>query len=204
VDITEQDLAVRLSALPHRSIVAIVGAPGAGKSTLAESLVASQGGAALLPMDGFHLDDAVLRDLGRQERKGAPDTFDAAGLWSTLKRIRAGEDTVAVPVFDRASEISHAAARLIPARARLVLVEGNYLLLDRTPWQSLASLFDLTVMIDVPEAELRRRLTLRWQEHGLSEAEIARKLDRNDIPNGRTVSEESRDADLVLRPASAA
>ncbi len=163
--------------------------------------MASQGGAALLPMDGFHLDDAVLRDLGRQERKGAPDTFDAAGLWSTLKRIRAGEDTVAVPVFDRASEISHAAARLIPARARLVLVEGNYLLLDRTPWQSLASLFDLTVMIDVPEAELRRRLTLRWQEHGLSEAEIARKLDRNDIPNGRTVSEESREADLVLRPA---
>ena len=159
----------------------------------------AQDDAALLPMDGFHFDDAVLRDLGRLPWKGAPDTFDVGGLLSTLKRLRDGEDAVAVPVFDRDLEISRGAARIIPRRTRLIVVEGNYLLLDRTPWQSLTTFFDVTVMIDVPEDVLRDRLTARWQHHGLTEAQIARKLDDNDLPNGRTVRDESRRADLILR-----
>lgn len=192
-------LAARLAALPRRSVVAIVGAPGSGKSTLAETLIAQQPDAALLPMDGFHYDDAVLRDMGRLPFKGAPDTFDVGGLLSTLARLRRADADVAVPVFDRDLEISRGAARIIPAAARLIVVEGNYLLLDRAPWGELAPLFDLTVMIDVPEAELRRRLTARWQHYDLSPDQIAHKLEQVDLPNGRTIRNESRAADLVIR-----
>ena len=189
----------RLTTLPYRSIVAIAGAPGSGKSTLAERLVETQEDAALLPMDGFHFDDAVLTARDRLLWKGAPDTFDVAGLRVMLRRLSEKEDNVAVPVFDRRLEVSRGAARIISSRARLIVVEGNYLLLDRTPWQSLAPFFALTVMLDVPENELRRRLTDRWQTFGLTEAEIAHKLDGNDLPNGRTVRDESRPADMVIR-----
>ena len=151
-------------------------------------------------MDGYHYDDAVLQAMGRRRWKGAPDTFDVGGLRSTLSRLRdpAG-GVVAVPVFDRDLEISRGSARLIGPEARLILAEGNYLLLDRPPWSGLRPMFDLTVMIAVEEAELRRRLTDRWQGYALSAAEIAHKLDGNDLPNGRVVITESAPADLELR-----
>ncbi len=181
-----------------RSIVAIAGPPGAGKSTLAEALAGKLSDTAILPMDGFHYDDAILRDRGRLAHKGAPDTFDVGGLLSVLERLREATSDVAVPVFDRDLEISRGSARIIPYRTRLILVEGNYLLLDRTPWQGLAPCFDLTVMLRVPRDELARRLTGRWQHYGLTAEEIARKLETNDLPNGDTVREESCDADLVV------
>ncbi|EAQ03192.1 hypothetical protein OB2597_13648 [Pseudooceanicola batsensis HTCC2597] len=196
---SEPDLSERLSNLPRRSIVAIAGAPGSGKSTLAERLVEEQESAALLPMDGFHFDDTVLRDRDRLLFKGAQDTFDVGGLRSVLQRLRQEETEVAVPVFDRDLEISRGSARVISRRSRLVVVEGNYLLLDRTPWQSLRPYFDLTVMIEVPEDERRRRLTERWRHHALSPAQIAHKLDAVDLPNGRMVYSESSTPDLVLR-----
>lgn len=196
--VTVEDLTARLSALPNRSVVAIAGPPGAGKSTLAESLAATLPDAAVLPMDGFHYDDAILRHRGRLERKGATDTFDVDGLRCMLKRLREAKADVAVPVFDRELEISRGSARIIPHRTRLILVEGNYLLLDRTPWQGLAPYFDLTVMMDLPDADLTRRLTARWRHYGLSEEDVARKLSENDLPNARTVRGESREADLVL------
>lgn len=198
-----------LAADPARRVIcAIAGAPGSGKSTLAEGLVEAldarePGCAALLPMDGFHYDDLHLVPAGLRPRKGAPETFDVGGLRHMLARLRArDEEAVAVPVFDRAIEIARAGARLIPRDVRIVVAEGNYLLLDRAPWDSLRPLYDLTVMIEVPEAELRRRLTARWQGYGLSPAEIARKLDGNDLPNGRLVAAASAPADIVLRQAA--
>jgi pantothenate kinase len=188
-----------------RVICAISGAPGSGKSTGAEAIVAAlnagePGCAALLPMDGYHYDDLYLVPAGLRPRKGAPETFDVGGLRHTLVRLRArDEEAVAVPVFDRDIEIARAGARLIPRSVRIIVAEGNYLLLRRPPWDSLRPLFDVTAMIDVPEAVLRARLRARWEGYGLTPAQIAEKLDGNDIPNGRLVREESGAADFVLR-----
>lgn len=194
-----------LALAPGRRVIcAIAGAPASGKSTLAERLVdrlnaLEPGSAALLPMDGFHYDDLHLVPAGLRPRKGAPETFDVGGLRHMLLRLRANdEEAVAVPVFDRAIEIARAGARLIPRSVRVIVAEGNYLLLDRPPWDALRPLFDVTVMIEVPEDELRRRLRERWEGYGLTEEEIAWKLDGNDLPNGRVVMAESAAADFAI------
>lgn len=196
------ELGLGLLKRPGRQVMAIVGAPGAGKSTLVDRLAESLGSAvAVLPMDGFHFDDALLHQMGRRPWKGAPDTFDVGGLRSTLARLRDPEEgAVAVPVFDRDLEISRGSARLIDPQARLILVEGNYLLLNAAPWPSLRPMFDLTIRIEVPEAELRRRLTRRWEGYGLTDEQIAFKLDANDLPNGRVVMQQGAAPDFLLLP----
>lgn len=188
-----------------RVIVALAGAPGSGKSTLADKLAgklnARQPGlAAVLPMDGYHYDDLHLVPAGLRPRKGAPMTFDVGGLYHTLKRMRArDEDEVAVPVFDRKIEIARAGARLIPREVPVIVVEGNWLLLNQSPWDRLRPMFDLTVMVEVPEHVLRARLRGRWERLGLTEAEIIAKLEENDLPNGRWVRDGSVAADHVIR-----
>jgi pantothenate kinase len=143
-------------------------------------------------MDGFHYDDLYLVPAGLRPRKGAPQTFDVGGLYHTLKRLRArDEETVAVPVFDRQIEIARAGARLIPATVPVIVCEGNWLLLDQAPWTRLRPLFDISVLVDVPEQILRARLRGRWERLGLSDAEIAAKLEENDLPNGRLVRDGS-------------
>ena len=187
-----------------RTVTAIVGAPGSGKSTLAERLAlrldgAAPGSAAVLPMDGFHFDDAVLAARGLGARKGAPDTFDVGGLLHMLGRLRRNdEDEVAVPVFDRSLEISRAGARLISRAVRHVVVEGNYLLLAAEPWAALRPHFDTTVMVSVPEAVLRDRLTARWRGYGLRPEDVLAKVEGNDLPNGCFVASESASAEFVI------
>ncbi|MFO0992155.1 MAG: nucleoside triphosphate hydrolase [Hyphomicrobiales bacterium] len=195
--------AIRSHASRGRVVIALAGAPGSGKSTLAEWLAArlnedSPDSAAVLPMDGYHFDDRVLEARGLRARKGAPDTFDVAGLHHMLARLKRNEeDEVAVPVFDRDLEIARAGARLIPRSVCILIVEGNYLLLDRTPWSGLRNLFDMTVMIEVPVETLRARLRKRWVGYGLSPDQITTKLEDNDLPNGRLVSDFSVAADFV-------
>ncbi|MCG7630031.1 nucleoside/nucleotide kinase family protein [Epibacterium sp. MM17-32] len=197
--------ALALMATPGRRFLAIAGAPGSGKSTTAARLHAwletqRPGESAVLPMDGFHFDDAVLEAMGRRPWKGAPDTFDVGGLHAILRRLRDDhEDRVAVPVFDRDLEISRGSARLIDQRARLVIVEGNYLLLRQSPWDRVQALFDRTVLIEVPEPVLAARLRQRWQSYRLSDIQIQQKLEANDLPNGRLVIARSGVPDLVLR-----
>jgi len=187
-----------------RVIAALAGAPGSGKSTVAERLCealnAGQAGlAAVLPMDGYHYDDLHLVPAGLRPRKGAPETFDVGGLYHTVTRLRArDEDFVAVPVFDRDIEIARAGARMIAADVPIIIVEGNYLLLGQEPWSRLRPLFDVAVLVDVPEPVLRERLTARWQHYDLTPEEIAWKLDGNDLPNGRFVMDQSRGADFRL------
>jgi pantothenate kinase len=210
IETTTEALAGHLSGLDpsNRVICAIAGAPGSGKSTLASALVGAlnareAGCAALLPMDGYHYDDLHLVPVGLRARKGAPETFDVGGLRHTLARLRArDEEAVAVPVFDRDIEVARAGARLIPQSARIIVVEGNYLLLTRPPWDSLLACFDVTAMIDVPEPVLRARLIERWRGYGLSHEEIAAKVENNDIPNGRMVRDGSAAADLVIRQSA--
>jgi pantothenate kinase len=181
-----------------RFLVALAGPPAAGKSTLAEALVTALGrGAKAVPMDGFHYDDAVLIARGARDRKGAPDTFDVRGFLHLLRRLRR-EDEVAIPLFDRALEISRAGADIVTAEDRILVVEGNYLLLDEAPWLEAQPLFDLTVWIDVPEAELERRLHARWAHYGKTPAEAQQWIDSNDLPNIRRVVQGSGRADLVV------
>lgn len=198
-----EDLARRLAGPGAPRLVAIAGAPGSGKSTLCAALEArlnegAPGRAATVPMDGFHYDDAALDALGLRARKGAPETFDVHGLAAILARIAAREAPwVAIPLFDRAMELARAGARLVRPETEVVLVEGNYLLLDETPWDALPP-FDLAVRIAVPEAELRRRLEARWA--ALPPEEARRKVEGNDLPNGRRVEAASRAPDLLLAP----
>ena len=182
-----------------RYVVALAGPPGAGKSTLAAELVAALGkGAKAVPMDGFHYDDAVLIARGARDRKGAPDTFDVQGFLHLLRRLRT-EDEVAIPLFDRDLEISRAGADIVTAPDRILVVEGNYLLLNESPWPQTAPLFNLTVWIDVPESELDRRLLARWAHYGKTPEQARAWIDSNDLPNIRRVTQNSRPADVVLR-----
>lgn len=178
-----------------RRVVAIAGAPGAGKSTFVERLCAridddAPGLASIVAMDGFHYDDRVL---------GAPHTFDVDGLATLLARLRAddGRD-IAVPVFDRSLEIARAGADVVPASARLILVEGNYLLLGDAPWDVLHASFDVTVMLDVPRATLVERLTARWRGYGMDDTALRAKLDGNDLVNIDTVLSRSVRADFSV------
>jgi pantothenate kinase len=185
-----------------RFMVAIAGAPGSGKSTLAEQIreeLCRVGETAIVvPMDGFHFDDVILNERGDRPRKGAPFTFDVYGFITLLKRIRARELEIAIPVFHREQEAAHAGERIISGDARIVLVEGNYLLLNSTPWNQLVPLFDLTIALNVPKEELERRLIQRWLEHGFDMEAAKKKVASNDILNVEEVISKSAPADLTV------
>ncbi|TJV23784.1 MAG: nucleoside triphosphate hydrolase [Mesorhizobium sp.] len=184
----------------NRFIVAIAGPPGSGKSTLSARLheLLPEGASEVVPMDGFHYDDAVLERRGLRARKGAPETFDFAGFEALLKRIRAGEADIAIPVFDRSMELSRAAASIVATQTKFILVEGNYLLLDEEPWSRLAPLFDFSIFVDVPRHELERRLMERWHGHGRSDEDARAWIASNDLPNIERVLARRRAADLVI------
>lgn len=191
---------VKRAGTRPRFMVAIAGPPASGKSTRAEQLVGvfPQGNAALVAMDGFHYDDAVLDRIGMRSRKGAPETFDFGGFISLLQRLRAREANVAVPLFDRSMEIARNAAAIIDSDVRFIFVEGNYLLLDEEPWRALEPLFDFTIFVDVDRGELERRLVQRWRNHGRDDEAARHWIDSNDLPNVDRVLRSRRRADLVL------
>lgn len=205
--LSSDDLAALLRRLSadRRILAAVAGPPGVGKSTTAEALAARlnadvPGSCGLLPMDGYHFDDAVLLARGDRPRKGAPHTFDLGGLAAMIRRLAADDGSdIAVPVFDRTIEIARAGARIIAAEARIIIVEGNYLLLDMPGWRDLKPLFDVTVMLQADEAVLEARLLARWQGFGLAGAEMEAKMHGNDLPNMRLVLRQSLPADYGLR-----
>ncbi|GHJ14679.1 MULTISPECIES: nucleoside/nucleotide kinase family protein [unclassified Micromonospora] len=186
-----------------RQLLGIAGAPGAGKSTLAERIVAEVGPAArLVPMDGFHLAGSALNRLGRAARKGAPDTFDVNGFVATLRRLRRLEPTsVWAPEFRRDLEEPVAGAIEVPPEVRLVVTEGNYLLLRDDPWEEVRSLLHQAWFLDL-DAELRlRRLTARHQAYGKSAEQARAWALGSDEENARLVAGTAGHADLVVRLA---
>jgi len=141
-------------------------------------------------MDGFHLDNPVLEARGLRARKGAPETFDLAGFRALLERLQR-EDEVMAPRFSRDLEAAIGSAVEIGPAVKVVIVEGNYLLLDEPGWRDLREFWSFSVFLDVPPEELTRRLAERWLSHGLSEAEAQTKLEANDLPNADRVIERS-------------
>ncbi len=177
-------------------MVGIAGPPASGKSTLAHALAEQTGGIAV-PMDGFHLDNPILEARGLRQRKGAPETFDAEGFLSLVKRLKTGGEVFA-PLFDRERELAIAGALAVPEEAPLVVLEGNYLLLDEPVWRDAAVLLDLTVLVMPPTAEIERRLMCRWLDLGFDEAKSRAWIESNDLPNAMTVVAGSLPADINI------
>ena len=188
-----------------RTVVAIAGAPASGKSTIAAALnehlnTVAPGSTALLPMDGFHFDDEMLVPRGWRPRKGAPHTFDVGGYASALRRIRSNDEPfVAVPRFDRDLEIARAGAIIIESAVRLIVSEGNWLLLQDEPWPMLLPLFDHTALVETEWETLEQRNRDRWVGYDYSEDMIREKLEGNDLPNARLVYERSAEPDWIVR-----
>jgi pantothenate kinase len=188
-----------------RFLIAVAGPPGAGKSTLADRLAdalkAAGESAEVLPMDGFHMDNAVLIEKGLLKRKGVPESFDVRAFLDIIRAVRAAEEEVLVPVFDRSREIAIASARIVSPDHRFIVVEGNYLLLNQGKWAELEGVFDYSVMLAPPIEVLEERLWARWRGYKLSEEEASAKVYGNDLPNGRLILENRRPADVTLEIA---
>ncbi|MFI9568625.1 nucleoside/nucleotide kinase family protein [Streptomyces rishiriensis] len=189
-----------------RALLGIAGGPGAGKTTLARRLVRELNGAGepwavQVPMDGFHLADAELDRLGRRDRKGAPDTFDAAGYAALLRRLRDeadGEDTVYAPGFERVLEQPLAGAVPVPPAVRLVVTEGNYLLLGTGAWRRVRTALDEVWFCESDEDERVRRLVARHEEFGKAHEEAVAWVLRSDQRNAELVAATRERADLVV------
>jgi pantothenate kinase len=184
----------RLTALlggGARVLLGLAGPPGGGKSTLAAALHAEFAQLAqVVPMDGFHLAGSELQRLGRAERKGAPDTFDAAGFVALVRRLRTQgpAEIVYAPEFRREIEEAIAGAIAIAPATRLLIVEGNYLLLDDAPWHELRTLFDDIWYVGGDDVLRRERLIRRHEQFGRSRAAATEWVDRSDEANARLIA----------------
>lgn len=185
-----------------RFLVAIAGPPGAGKSTLADNvakaLKARGESAEVLPMDGFHMDNAVLIEKGLLKRKGVPESFDVRAFLDIVRAVRAADQEVLVPVFDRSREIAIASARIVSPDHRFIVIEGNYLLFSQGKWAELEGMFDYSVMLAPPMEVLEERLWARWKGYDLDDEASRAKVYGNDLPNGRLILENRRPADVTI------
>jgi pantothenate kinase len=188
-----------------RRILGLTGAPGSGKSTLAQLLVAHAAGrAVLVPMDGFHLANVELARLERAGRKGAPDTFDAVGYAALLHRIRTQQrdEIIYAPEFRREIEEPIAGAIAVRSEHRLIVTEGNYLLLEHGAWSGVRSLLDDVWYVDVDDTLRLQRLISRHVAFGRDESAARAWVAQTDEPNARLIEATRQRADRVVRMPS--
>lgn len=192
---------VQLLASGERKILGLVAPPGAGKSTLAEALMAHypqqvQG----VPMDGFHLANCELARLGRQQRKGAPDTFDAAGFVNLLRRLKSqpASEIIYAPEFRRDLEEPVASSIAVAPGTPLVITEGNYLLLDDPHWVHVREVVDEIWYLDVPDELRRGRLLARHMRFGRSRAQALDWIESTDEPNAVRIAGTRQHANLCV------
>lgn len=198
-----ESLAQFVESLPTspRRIIGIAGSPGAGKSTIAEALVARLRSAVVLPMDGYHLPQARLVELGRRDRMGAPDTFDVDGFLATLSALRAVDNSgnpVLAPGFDRGIEEPVPDAIRILQELSTVVVEGNYLLLESGGWGRVAPMLDATVFVQVDRGIRLDRLIERHERFGKSPADARAWALGPDERNAQLIEATATRADRVI------
>ncbi|HYZ66989.1 MAG TPA: nucleoside/nucleotide kinase family protein [Mycobacterium sp.] len=197
--------AIALASDSSRAILGVAGSPGAGKSTLVGALleriraVKGVDWVAHVPMDGFHLADAQLDRIGARGRKGAPDTFDVAGYAHLLKRVRRETaEPVYVPGFDRTLEQPLAAALVVLPSARLVITEGNYLLLDDPRWQRARRAMDAVWFVESEDAVRVERLVARHIQFGKTPHQARTWVTSTDQRNAELVASTVESADRVI------
>ena len=178
----------------NRYFIALSGPPASGKSTISEKLAndlrAKDYNSSILQMDGFHYDDLILKEKKLLFKKGAPETFDVMGLINFVSRLQK-EGEVIIPIFDRSLELSRSSAVIISKNTKVIIVEGNYILLNTYPWCELHKFFNTTVIINSEEKVLEKRLIERWEKFNLPKDEIKEKVYKNDLPNGVNVLKNS-------------
>ncbi|OJX17122.1 MAG: hypothetical protein BGO82_05685 [Devosia sp. 67-54] len=189
-----------LLAQPGRRVLGIAGGPGTGKSTMAQRLAAELGGvAAYVPMDGFHMKHAKLESLGTAADKGMPHTFEGAAFADFLMQLKAATADLAGPGYSRKIEDVVDEAFVVPATTRLLVVEGNYLLLATAPWWRVRPLLDRAIFLAVPRELVRARLMKRHAEEGLfTEARNRAHIERVDLVNYDTVMRSRPRADIAI------
>jgi pantothenate kinase len=196
---TALDHIARVAARPEaRVLVGIAGPPGAGKSTLAAAIGAALLDAVVVPMDGFHLANAELERLGLADRKGAPETFDASGFVCLLQRIARRDAVVYAPAYSRVLHESIGGAIAIPTTARVIVVEGNYLLIPTEPWARVRELLDLAIYLEVADEIRVSGLIRRQVDMGRDETTARAWVMRSDEANARLIAPTRAHADLVL------
>ena len=185
----------------QRKIVGLIGKPGAGKSTLSAQLIEQLGDqAAILNMDGYHFSNLALRKLGRADRKGAPDTFDALGFTEILKRVKHEVDqNIYFPVFDRSIEESISAQGVITPEIKLVITEGNYLLHNENNWGGVKKLLDESWFIEVDDQIRIERLVNRHHKFGKSKADAHSWATGSDENNAQVVARTRELADVIIK-----
>jgi pantothenate kinase len=189
---------------PGRVVIGLAGGPGTGKSTIAQEVVESlnataPGSAAYVPMDGFHMQHAKLLALGTAQDKGMPHTFEGAAFAAFLARLKAAQGPVSGPAYSRQIEDVVEDAFTVPAEAKILVAEGNYLLLPEAPWNAVRPLLDLAVFIHVGREKVWARLMKRHAEAGLFTEERNREhIGRVDLPNYDRVEATAPRADLVI------
>ncbi|EFA85422.1 hypothetical protein PPL_02427 [Heterostelium album PN500] len=213
----------------NRMLVCIAGPPAAGKSTisvrLCEKLQSSGLKTVVVPMDGYHLDNCILKERSLLHRKGSPPTFDVIGFKTILDRLSKQQqqqpqqqsnnnnnnnnnsddddddleyNEIIIPTFDRELDISRAGAAVVDRSIEILLIEGNYLLLDVSPWNRLHRFFDFTIFIDADRSTLEQRLIQRWLDHQHDHESAVKRAKSNDIPNAIYTLDHSIKPDIKI------
>lgn len=176
----------------NRILIAVAGPPATGKSTFSDALVQALNernypASCVVPMDGYHLDNLQLDRLGLMPVKGAPETFDFDGFRCLLERLRVARTLAYYPIFDRERDLAIAGAGAVLPDTEIIIVEGNYLMLDNAPWNDLAQFFDIEFFLETAEARIKERLVDRWLAYGYDQAGAQARALSNDIPNMKLV-----------------